>query len=201
MKTLLTGLAFTALTAFTLSAGTICPASTAPTPFPHDPDPAATGCNVVITIAVNGSISTAVTDSTPYELSEDTLIGVLNNSPSAVTSLNISGTNIFGFDGDGICTFTFTGSGYCSASAKAGTDPQDYQGPTSTFTITNANSGTVHFNPAIAGNGGSGYFSLEEPPTANLVITPGPSGVPEPGTIFLMTGGLGLAFLCRKRLA
>ena len=97
-------------------AGTVCPASTGANPFPHPPDPSATGCNVVITIAANGSVSTAITDATPYELSEDTLVGVVNNSSTPLTSLSLSGPDIFGFDGDGICLYTFTGNGYCTGS-------------------------------------------------------------------------------------
>jgi hypothetical protein len=155
-----------------------------------------TGCAVLITVAANGSISTAV-DATqgPYDGSEDTLIGVQNNSSTTVSSLNITGSDIFGFDGDGICTFTFTGNGYCSTAAKNGTDPQDYFGPTSTFSITNPDTGTVLFNPGIA-PGGSTFFSLEEPPTANLVVT---SGAPEPQSFALLGAGMGGLFLLIRR--
>jgi len=38
------------------------------------------------------------------------LVGVVNNSASTVSSLALTGSDIFGFDGDGICTFTFVGS-------------------------------------------------------------------------------------------
>jgi hypothetical protein len=109
--------------------------------------------------------------------------------------LNITGSDIFGFDGDGICTFAFTGNGYCSAAAKLGTDPQDYFGPTSTFSITNANTGTVLFGAGIA-SGGSTFFSLEEPPTANLVVT---SGAPEPQSFALLAAGMGGLFLLIRR--
>jgi hypothetical protein len=201
MRTLL-GFGLLVMGAGVAMAGTICPASPgtgtprSSGPFSHPPDPAATGCNVVITIAANGSISTLVTDTTAYESVEDTLVGVVNNSSAPVPSLNITGTGIFGFEGDGICTFQFTGNSYCSASAVSGTDPQDYQGPTSTFANISAdtNSGTVVFTPPIPA-GGSTYFSLENPPTASLVITTGPgtSPVPAPGTLVLL--GIGLTLL------
>jgi hypothetical protein len=196
MKTLsrLLILACAAAVAF---AQAICPGAAGSNNFVHAPDSAATGCNAVITIAANGTASVQITDSSPYDGSEDTLIGVKNNSTSTAASLNLTGNDVFGFDGDGICTFTFVGSSYCTAAQRAGTDPQDYQGPTSTFTVTNANSGTVNFSPAIPANGGTSYFSLEGVPTASLAVTvtPGSGGTtptPLPGSLVL----LGLALAC-----
>lgn len=153
---------------------------------------------MLITIAANGTASVSIPDSSPYDGSEDTLIGVKNNSASTVASLSLTGSDIFGFDGDGICTFTFVGSSYCTTAQKAGTDPQDYQGPTSTFTVTNANTGSVNFSPAIAANGGTSYFSLEGVPTVSLAVTVTPgsgstSATPLPGSLVLL--GLGLACL------
>jgi hypothetical protein len=167
------------------------------------------GCNTVITVAANGSISTAVVNSHPYDGIEDTLVGVVNNSSVTLTSLNITGSGIFGFDDDGICFFASGGSAgdswsgasssYCSANQLHGTDPGDYQGPTSTFSITNPDKGTVLFSPGIAGNGGTSFFSLEEPPTANLVVS---TGTPEPGTLStLALGAIGLALGLRRRRA
>src|SRR5450755_4572844 len=156
------------------SAGTICPAGSGANPFSHSPDPAGTGCNVVLTINPNGSLSTVVTDPTPYEASEDALIGVVNNSPGSVGSLTLTGPGIFGFEGDGICTFTFVGSGYCSPAQIAGTDPGDYAGPTTSFTnFSTANTGTVVFNGGL-GSGASTYFSLEGVPTGNITGGAGP---------------------------
>jgi hypothetical protein len=180
--------------------GSICPGAPTGTTFPHPPDPSGTGCNVVITIAANGTASLAITDSVPYENAEDIIVGVVNNSASPVGSLSLTGTDIFGFEGDGICVYNFPGNGYCSAAAKAGTDPQDYQGPTSTFTHSNNNSGTVNFSPSIAANGGTTYFSLEGVPTdLNAIVGVGPGGPPPTGVptlstwVMFLTAGLLLA--------
>ena len=151
--------------------GSICPGAPTGTTFSHPPDPNKTGCNVVITVAAGGTATLAITDPTPYENSEDILVGVVNNSNSTVGSLTLSSSGgaipIFGFDGDGVCVYTFPGNTYCSASQKAGQDPQDYQGPTSTFSNigTGGSSGTVNFSPAIPTNGGTTYFSLEGQPS------------------------------------
>src|ERR1039458_6534053 len=111
-------------------AGSVCPGAATGTNFPHPPDPSATGCNVVITINANGSVTVTVTDASAYEGSEDVMVGVVNNSTGTLSNLSLSGSGIFGFEGDGICTFTFPGSNYCTATQRAGTDPGDYQGPT-----------------------------------------------------------------------
>jgi hypothetical protein len=182
-------------------AGSICPAGNGANPFPYNPDNSGTGCNVVITISASGAVSVALKDSNPYENSEDVLVGVVNNSPSPVGSLAInggSGNDVFGLDGDGICTFTFVGSSYCTAAQKAGTDPGDYYGPTSSFTNigSGGTSGTVNFSPGVPANGGTTYFSLEGIPTASLGVVVGSSGggtsnVPAPSSIALL--GVGFA--------
>ncbi len=66
-------------------AGTICPAGSGSNPFPHSPDAAATGCNVVITDSAAGAFSVAITDATAYENSEDVLVGIVNNSSTPIT--------------------------------------------------------------------------------------------------------------------
>jgi len=184
-------------------AGSICPAGSGAIPFAHSPDSSATGCNVVITIPASGAITIVITDSSPYDGSEDTLIGVKNNSSSAVGSLNLTGNGIFGFDGDGMCIYTFVGSSYCSGTYYQN-DPGDYAGPGVTFTnITGGgNNGTVNFSPGVAANGGTAYFSLEGLPSASLVVTTGPgTGTPAPPSLVLLLAALacmGLYFAFRK---
>lgn len=179
-------------------------------------------CNVVITIAANGSVSTSTLNSNPYDGSDDTLVGVINNSSTPLTQLTVSGSNISGFEGDGICTFgagglagtSFTSgsSSYCSTAALNGTDPQDYQGPNQTYTnYSSGNSLTIVFSPAVAANGGTSFFSLEEPPSNALSVTTpasGPTGTPQPtpapaSLILLATGisAMGLYYLIQRQRA
>ena len=173
MKTAFLNLTLLAMGTCSAWAGTVCPAGTGATPFTHSPDAGATGCNVVITINADRSTTVSIKDSTPYEASEDVLIGVVNSSSSSVPAITLTGSGIFGLEGDGMCTFTFVGSGYCTTQQKAGTDPEDYYGPDTTYSITNANTGTVNFTTPIAPSG-STYFSLEGVPSVSLTVTVAP---------------------------
>jgi hypothetical protein len=186
------------------SAGTICPAGSGAIPFTHSPDSTGTGCNVVLTINPDLSVSAVVKDPAPYEGSEDALVGVVNNSAGSVGSLTLTGNGIFGFESDGICTFTFVGSGYCSPSQVAGVDPGDYAGPTTSFTnlSANSNTGTVVFNGGLA-PGASTYFSLEGVPTSSITGGAGPGGggtvttIPTLSTaalVLLLLASLGVGF-------
>ena len=51
---------------------------------------------------------------TPYDESDDTLVGIVNQSSKPLFAIQLSGestwTQIFGFDGDGICTYALGGS-------------------------------------------------------------------------------------------
>jgi hypothetical protein len=187
-----------ALGACTAWAGSICPAGSGANPFTHNPDAAATGCNVVITINADRSTTVTITDPTPYEASEDVLVGVQNNSSSNVPNFSLSGPDIFGLEGDGICLFTFVGSGYCSGAVYQ-TDPGDYYGPNTTFTITDANTGTVNFTAPIPA-GGSAYFSLEGIPSAELAVTVAPASTTTPAVTGVPTLSVGAILLLASML-
>lgn len=150
-----------------------------------------TDCGYLITINPDGSITAGPTAQGPYDGSEDTLVGVINNSPTPLTTLTLSGSNIFGFDGDGESSYTGTSYG-----------PTGYEGPNTSFTIVDPNNGSVDFtNGGVMGNGGTAWFTLEE----NLAsITGGVNvitgGVPEPSTWAMMLLGFGaVGFAMRKR--
>ena len=165
-----------------LTAGTICPPVT---PDPGITDP--TGCNSVITIT-SGGLTISTLDLHPYEFTEDQIVGVINNLTTVVTAIPLTGSNIFGFDGDGICA-GYIAASYCTSADSTGYGPNGV-----TFTISNANTGTVNFTGIAPG--GTAFFSLEEAPSVGGIS----AGVPEPGT--LATLGLamfGLGIWARRR--
>jgi RHS repeat-associated protein len=155
------------------------PAATPAAPFSQCPAIGNdTSCGILVN--VTGSGSQILTDGTqgPYDGSDDTLIGVLNSSATAVGSLTLSSsTQPFGFDGDGICAFAgWTGVAGCPYGTTG------YEGPGTSFTgITpDFNGGIVVLSPALQ-PGQSAYFSLEEPLTGSQVTAGGPT-TPEQGS-------------------
>src|SRR5487761_2715884 len=139
------------------------------------------GCALIITIDSSGgvSVSPGPNIGMPYDGVEDTLIGVVNNSSQPISSLALSSAlNIFGFDGDGICTYTFSGYSYCTSAQQSQTNNDDnhaagldYQGPDNTWTVASSKTGAVNFTPPL-GAGGNTYFSLEEPLKAGDITFP-----------------------------
>ena len=149
---------------------------------------------MVITINADGSVTTTITNPNPYDGAEDTLVGIVNNSSSAITSLHLSSStlDLFGFDGDGACNGSYVASGPCGG-LFGSADPADYAGPNVTFSNIAADtmSGNVNFSGGIAAHGGTAWFSLEEPPSLSFVVTPGPiATTPEPATFVLLGTGL-----------
>jgi len=152
-------------------------------------------CGLLIVVSNNGEqvlqdnnngasgATTTAGQQTPYDDIDDTLVGIVNESSKPLYAIQLSGkstsTPIFGFEGDGICTYAlngaststgpgtggtqltttggYTGDSYCNAaqlagaSAASGPDPNgiDYQGPTTSFS--NISSDTTTGNVNFAG--------------------------------------------------
>ena len=152
------------------------------------------GPEYIITYNANGTFSTGLNptyaiDPGPYDGIEDTYFGVINNN-AGVIDLPLpfwaAGSNIFGFDGDGINTYL--------GIANNPNDPSGYGGPNSYFNAVNADNGTVIFGSGIQ-PGGTEIFSLEEKVAIDtLVVSQG--SVPEPSTwAMMLLGFAGLGFL------
>ena len=172
---------------------------------PTGPCPASinAACDLVITFNADGSVVTSGTGGSSIG-GEDAVIGVVNNSGATVSSfaVNGQGSDIFGFDSDGIDFYTGIGP------VAGNPDTTTYGGPNGYFTGITTDSagneiGTVNFVGGIA-SGSTDYFSLEEainisaPP---IITPPTPIGVPEPTSLAVLSAsllGLGMMFGRRR---
>ena len=170
-----------AVVASCLTGGAEAVAST--TPFTQCPAiGAAPSCDILLQVKPDLTISVIGDPAVgPYDGGDDTLVGIVNNSASAISAITVSGpgSGLASFDGDGICTYAtggivgagFTGDSYCTSQQKAGTDPGDYSGPGTSFTLDPKSSDDVEVDFAGKGlaAGKSTYFSLEGALTAAVV--------------------------------
>jgi RHS repeat-associated protein len=160
------GMASAAATAAPSAPFTQCP------PVGYD-----TSCALLADITDSGVTILQDPSQGPYDGVEDTLIGIVNQSSKSLGHLSLgSNTDMFGFDGDGICSFEYTIDPGCPFGSTG------YEGPGTSFTEISADysSGVVNFEPSIP-PGGSAYFSLEEPLSASTVVSGGPSPIEQGG--------------------
>jgi hypothetical protein len=115
-----------------------------------------TSCGVLITVNPDGTTS-VLTDSTQPAMNgtDGALVGVVNDSNALTSSVALSGTGIFAFDGHGVCAAS---PSPCFSKTEFG--PTGYEGPGTSFTTSDANDGSVAFAGGLA-PGTSTYFSLE----------------------------------------
>jgi PKD repeat protein len=120
----------------------------------------------VLDITNNGVTVVEDPSQGPYDGSDDTLVGVINESSTPVTSLTLnSNTPIFEFDGDGIC------SGFYGTIPGCPFGPTGYEGPGAQYVDISPDftSGAVEFSTGLP-PGATGYFSLEAPLTASSIL-------------------------------
>jgi len=149
----------------------------------------ATGCGIIVTVtAVNSDgQATAFSVTTPnggngnpYDGTDDTLVGVVNNSGAGLTSITLTTSNLtfggaFAFNGDGPCDF----AGNLYDSSQDCFDGQTgYEGPDNSFSnitgpqvcgenFTCPTTGTVNFGEEGGlPNGSSSWFALEGTPNS-----------------------------------
>ncbi len=135
-----------------------------------------TSCEVLIEKGENGELE-SFTDPTqgPFDGDDDTVIGVQNNSKEMLTHIKLTGENLFGFDGDGLCDYVgdefegFHGSPEGCPFGEEGVNPETglatggiYEGPNNVYNVTSVNEGEVVFTPEGIPPGGHTYFSLED---------------------------------------
>lgn len=138
-------------------------------------------CEILLQVGDDGTAILADPSQGPFDGSDDTLVGVLNSSSQALANVQIaSDTDVFGFDGDGIC------SGYTPGPPACPYGPTGYEGPDTSFSNISADQsgGTVDFATPLS-PGQSTYFSLEEALSATSVVVGGPTsaeagGAPNP---------------------
>jgi hypothetical protein len=117
-----------------------------------------TSCGVLITVNANGSATVTHDPSQPaIDSGQDTLVGVVNDSNALVSSLTLSGSNAFGFDGHGLCAASYD---VCTSPTEYG--PTGYEGPGTSFTYPDASKGSVNLTGSLA-PGSSRYFTLAAP--------------------------------------
>jgi hypothetical protein len=148
-------------------------------------------CAILIDVTTSGAtvLQDPAQTNNPYDGSDDTLVGILNQTGNPLYGIQLSSSvqpPIFGFDGDGICTFSaaqgaspgYTGDSYCSGSYYT-SDPGDYAGPVNTYGEINSTqtAGLVSFPQGLANNSGT-YFSLENTLVASQITTGGSINTP-----------------------
>jgi hypothetical protein len=157
-----------------------------------------TGCGVLLTYT-SGLPTVSLTGTGPFDGTEDTTVGVINNTGGALSSISLTSTNFaFDFEGDGIQTFTAVNGVVIGTGGATG-----YEGPNTIFNTTGVIGGNgtliVNFTTPIAA-GASDYFSLEGAPSADIV---GGASTPEPASLAMIGSGMlalgGLALRRRRQ--
>jgi hypothetical protein len=160
------------------------PATAAPPTTPFGQCPAVgfdTSCEVLIVINQQGGLESYVDPSQRnFDGNANYLVGVQNDSSSTVASITLKGKDIFGFDGDGLCSGINESeeAGFLPPPAGCPFGPTSFEGQDTSFSNykvedaeENANEGTVNFLGGKLQPGQSAYFSLEGFPQISCAET------------------------------
>lgn len=152
-------------------------ASTPSPPFGQCPAiGSAPGCEILLVVNANGTVNVQGDSSVgPFDGSDDTLVGIVNDSSSTVKAVTVSGpgSGLSGFDGDGICSGSY---GAWNGSSGCPYGPTGYEAPKTSFVTSPSlpDSAEVDFTGGLT-PGGTAYFSLEGALTsAQLTARQGP---------------------------
>ncbi len=144
-----------------------------------------TSCQLLLVVNADNTI-TVLGDSSlgPYDGSDDTLVGIVNNSKAAVPAITVTGpgSGLAGLDGDGLCTYSVSGCPFGSTG---------YEGPGTSIKTdaTLPDSAEIDFAGAGLAPGASSYFSLEGALTAASIT--GRPGTLSPCTAVFYLGARG----------
>ena len=123
---------------------------------------ASPSCEILLVVNANNSVSVEGDPSVgTFDGSDDTLVGIVNNSGKAVKAVTVTGpgSGLSEFDGDGICSGDY---GAWTGSTGCPYGPTGYEGPGTSFVTSPSlpDSAEIDFKHGLA-PGGSAYFSLE----------------------------------------
>jgi hypothetical protein len=147
-------------------AGPVVAANAASGPTPPFKECPAIGaspsCEILLVVNPDNSVAVVKDPAVgPFDGSDDTLVGVINDSSASVKAVTVSGpgSDLSGFDGDGICSGDY---GTWDGSSGCPYGPTGYEGPGTSFVTSSLlpDSAEVDFTGGLA-PGKWAYFSLE----------------------------------------
>jgi hypothetical protein len=123
---------------------------------------ASPSCEILLVVNADNTVSVVGDPSVgTFDGSDDTLVGIINDSTAAVKAVTVSGpgSDLSGFDGDGICSGDY---GAWTGSTGCPYGPKGYEGPGTSFVTDPSlpDSAEVDFAGGLA-PGKTAYFSLE----------------------------------------
>ncbi|HEY7952031.1 MAG TPA: hypothetical protein VID70_03525, partial [Solirubrobacteraceae bacterium] len=129
-----------------------------------------TSCAFLIDVTDSGTVIYQDSSQEFYDLGgDDEMVAVQNDSSTPLSSIHLgvegSFDNLFGFEGDGLCTpgVGAVPSGCPFGPGGSNEDPYDYYGPGMAFAPGyTSDQGTVEFTPALQ-KGQYAYFGLDSP--------------------------------------